>query len=229
MPSEKSQSSAGFEPMRPAANDCLSEHRIERYLQGRLEVEDMEMVEAHISLCPDCLARFEEEAEFHNIMRPAARLVEDEQEGPETAARTRRFTPWWDSVCLVLRRRWNYVAAASLMTLGLLVVAPVIREPGPPQSVALQTMRGAASPAVANPERPLILRADIEGLDSSAGLLLLPVDSSGATIATETIPAGAREASWRISSGLPMGAYWVRVVPPADPGPVLREFSLEIR
>jgi hypothetical protein len=118
--------------------------------------------------------------------------------------------------------------------LALAALAVFLLVPGGPrtdnyQTVALMEARSGAPLAAAAAESPLLLRADLRGLEAPMPVLLQVVDRDGRVVESREWNQAGLEAVWPLKTGLAAGDYWVRVSPAANPAGLLREYALKVR
>ena len=207
-----------------SSHRCLSDGEIEDYLFDRLSGVTREAVEEHLLVCRLCLKRVEEEEEYVQTVRTAARSLETEQleaafREPEDPPRK---TPTWGWP------RWGLVLSAAAALILVVWVqyrpAPVMTEAG----IALRMERSApdqAPEAVAR--QALRLVPDLASVPAGTELEWSVVNSGGQTVDRASFQAAPGNPNIKLPRGLKAGRYWVRIRKPG--GELVREYALRIR
>ena len=74
---------------RQRGSECLKEREIDDLIFGRLRGEDQERCLAHLLWCGECQERVEEEREFAQVTRDAAKLLDQQESAARGVARGR--------------------------------------------------------------------------------------------------------------------------------------------
>jgi anti-sigma factor RsiW len=200
---------------------------LERYSIGSLSGPEGEALEEHLLICPACQDQLAEiDAYVRTVQVAASRL---RSETPLSRLRTRNWS--WEffprlalayggiaAVCLMLAV-WVYLSRTSAGSSGF-----------PPVAILLQTVRGPgeAIDARAPGGRPLILRADLSGLQPQVLWELEVVDARGARVHRSAGKASESRLEVRLTTGLPAGQYWVRLYAAGSGSGPLREYGLRV-
>ena len=199
---------------------------LERYSIGALSDPQGEALEEHLLICPACQDQLAEIDTYVRTMRVAASRLRSEAQ----IGRLRTRNGFWGFL--------SQPALAYAMVAGCLILAvwvsrsrPSASSPGlPPAAVLLQAVRGPgdANDAVAPGGQPLILRADLSGLQPQALWELEVVDARGARVHRSAAAASEGKLEARLTAGLAAGRYWVRLYAPGSGSGPLREYALRV-
>jgi hypothetical protein len=203
---------------------CLSDSEIEDFLFDRLSGVTRESVEEHLLVCHLCLGRVEEEEEYVQTVRAAARRVETEQleaafHEPQDPPRMPSPRGW---------PRWGFVFGTVAV---LCTIVWVQYRPAPPLTeaeIALRMERRAPEEApLAHARQSLRLVPDLASVPAGTELEWSVVNSSGRTVDQGSFQAAPGNPNIKLPRGLAAGNYWVRIRKPA--GDLVREYALRIR
>lgn len=215
-----------------SARNCLTEEIMEDYLRGRLAESDSEQVEGHLLFCAPCQQLIEAEQEIYETLRGVARKAEEQRIAADSQARARRGPGWWEGVFALHRTRWFMAAGTVALAAAVFMVVPAVNRSGavgPYSTIILSETRSGTPAAAGAARQPIVLRADLTGLESAGPLVVQAVDITGATVESQRVDPEGNEAVWRLRTGLPAGRYWIRVASAANPSATLREYALSIR
>lgn len=200
---------------------------LERYSIGSLSGPEGEALEEHLLICPACQDQLAEIDAYVRTVRVAASRLRSET--PLSRLRTRsgfRGFFWQPglayggiaAVCLMLAV-WISLSRQSPTSSGF-----------PPVAVLLQAVRGpgGAIDARAPVGQPLILRADLSGLQPQALWELEVVDARGARVHRSAGAVSEGKLEVRLTTGLAAGQYWVRLYAPGSGSRPLREYALRV-
>jgi anti-sigma factor RsiW len=200
---------------------------LERYSMGTLSGPEGEAVEEHLLLCTACQDELSEIDAYVRTMRAAASRLRSE----EPLRRLRTQSDLW-------RFFWHpglAYGAIAVVCLILAVWVSLSRQPASssgfaPVAVLLQAIRGpgGAIDARAPGGRPLILQADLSGLQTQVLWELEVVDAQGARVHRSTGAASEGRLEVRFATGLAAGQYWVRLYAPGSGSAPLREYALQV-
>jgi hypothetical protein len=201
---------------------------LERYSIGSLSGPPGDVLEEHLLLCPACQDQLAEIDAYVRTAQVAASRLRSKT--PLSRLRTRnwswKFVPQPTlayggiaAVCLMLGL-WVYLSRTSASSSGF-----------PPVAILLQAVRGPgeAIDARAPGGRPLILRADLSGLQPQVLWELEVVDARGARMHRSAGRASEGRLEVRLTTGLADGQYWVRLYAPGSGSGPLREYALRVR
>jgi hypothetical protein len=199
----------------------VSEDRLEEYCLGRVPAAELDELENHLLICPECQDRCREADSYVKTMREAVQSLAVEQ--------PRGWTGFFAS----LRRPVPAAACAGVAALVLIWgIGPVLRNTGvaKPVAVTLESTRGGPDSLRAHaPERtPLALTLDLTGVAPLPAYEIRVVDANGAPVMQSSArPAGSRLVL-HAPARLARGTYWVRVYDRAQLRMPLREYGLEL-
>ena len=174
----------------------------EDYAFDRLSGNDAAEFEEHLLICERCQATLAKTEEYILVMKAATAAYASERSSSPIRSHG-------------LRRN---AAAAAILLLTCLTALLSWRKPSDPVVIVLDAYRGAAI-SKAPAAQPLDLKIDLKDVRPSPGYRVEVVDSTGRRVWFGGTPA-------RITSGLPKGDYWVRLL--TDSGELLREYGLVI-
>jgi hypothetical protein len=201
----------------------VSEERLEEYCLGSVPATELESVENHLLVCPQCQDRLGETEQYVRTVRQAAAAVAASQleQRRRRRAMVERF----------LRPVPMTAAAAAVAALLLLamILPPRKTRIERPVAVTLELTRGDESSSARAPARkPLALVLDLTGLAQLNSYDVQIVDAAGGTVLRSVAKADRGHALVATSSRLAQGMYWVRVYDPSAQATPLREFGLEL-
>jgi len=200
---------------------------LECYSIGTISGPQEEAIEEHLLICPACQDQLAEIDAYVRTVRVAASRLRSET--PLSRLRTRGGF-------------WGFISQPAVANGAMAAVCLILavwvsrsRPPAspfdpPPVAVLLQTVRGPgeAIDARAPGGRPLILRADLSGLQPLALWELEVVDARGARVHRSAGAASEGKLEVRLTTGLAAGQYWVRLYAPGSEGGPLREYALRV-
>lgn len=216
---------------RRSNTSCLTDQEVEEFIFNRLSGVTREVIEEHLLVCGKCLSRVEEEEEYIQSAKVAAREMESEDferafsgEGNEGGWRGwwKRVMPWFGPG----RQRIWALALASVAIAGSGILFHYNAGREGPQDVELTLVRGASLASEAKAEAPLRLVMGVEDLGGGSYRLEM-ANSLGGVVATGVGQASGGRLEWKLGKGFRAGHYWVRVK--ASQGELLREFGLNLR
>jgi anti-sigma factor RsiW len=200
---------------------------LERYSIGTLSGPEGEALEEHLLLCPTCQDELAEIDTYVRTVRAAASRLKSDS----LLNRPRSRSGLW----AFFRQPGLAYGAIAAVCLMLAVWVSLSRKPAsssgfPPVAVLLQAIRGpgGAIDARAPGGRPLILRADLSGLQAQALWELEVVDARGARVHRSAGTASEGRLEVRLATGLAAGQYWVRLYAPGSGSGPLREYALRV-
>lgn len=214
--------------MQKIVGEHPSDEMLERYLLRQSDEVELEAVENHILMCPDCVTRLEEAESFITTFKAACgEMTIIRRQRSKAASMAEHVVSWLTP----LRLSWT---AGLAVILAALIVAPAqfaLRRPVAPAQVTLSAWRGAESVSVPA-KRPLTLH-------------LNSIDLPDGTVAVQLVDALGREVSHssasinqeKVAVSLPAlqtpGAYFLRLYSVADTKSgerdLLREFAFQAR
>ncbi len=206
-----------------AGFEHATEDMLEAYSLGTLSAQDVEVLEEHLLICPQCQDRLTEIDEYVRHIRVAAAKLRSE--GASKRAEVHRpfsgLAAWPGPI---------WAAAAVCCVIALIWVVSARRVPQPPAAVTLQAVRGMrdASAADAPEGQPIKLEADLTGLNIEGLLQLELVDAGGTPVQRADVKPQAGRVSVLLESGLNRGRYWVRLYGAAPARELLREYALRV-
>jgi hypothetical protein len=216
---------------RRAAHKCLTEKEIEDFLFNRLSGVTREVVEEHLLVCQNCLDRTEQEEAYIAAARSAAGEILDEEFERALVEVGIPRESWLARLKRIFTvRSFQWAAAGAAILFVAVILVP--REPGAMNAaeVALHQERGSAVAMAEAPEtRPLTLNVDVSELPDAPVYRLELVDGSGKLVQAADVAPAAGKLKWKTGTGLPAGAYWVRLRDPAEPQTLVREFGLRVQ
>lgn len=200
---------------------------LERYSMGTLSGPQGEVLEEHLLICPSCQDQITEIDAYVRTVRVAASRLRSEPPLSRLRPRSGFWGFFWQpglayaamaAVCLMLVV-WVSLSRPSASSSGF-----------PPVAVLLQAVRGPGGTidARAPGGQPLILRADLSGLQPLAVGELEVVDARGARVHRSAGAASEGKLEVRLTTGLPAGQYWVRLYAPGSGSGPLREYALRV-
>lgn len=192
--------------------------QLEVYCLDSLSEPALSELEEHLLVCLPCQARVEEMDVYTRAMRGAALAVRS------SAAKPGFWSSWWRP-----QFAWAAGLAAVILAVAVGLEAPnaLLRHPGAPYSIALETTRGDAASNRAPHGRPLILNLDVTQLAGFPHYLLQIVNSSGAAVWNAQVrPDSGGKITQATKRDLASGVYYVRIYSPSKA--LLREFALQI-
>ncbi len=200
---------------------------LERYSIGSLSGPEGEALEEHLLICPACQDQLAEIDAYVRTVRVAASRLRSETPLSRLRTRSGFWGFFWQPglayggiavVCLMLAV-WISLSRQSPTSSGF-----------PPVAVLLQAVRGpgGAIDARAPVGQPLILRADLSGLQPQALWELEVVDARGARVHRSAGAASEGKLEVRLTTGLAAGQYWVRLYAPGSGSGPLREYALRV-
>ena len=200
---------------------------LERYSMGTLVGPEAEALEEHLLICPTCQDELAEIDAYVRTVRAAASRLRSEQPHSRRRTRSRFWGFFWQPGLA-----YGAIAAVCLM---LAVWVSLTRQSPssssfPPVAVLLQAVRGpgGAIDARAPGGRPLILRADLSGLQPQTVWELEVVDARGARVHRSAGAASEGSLEVKLTAGLAAGQYWVRLYAPGSGSGPLREYALRV-
>jgi hypothetical protein len=200
---------------------------LERYSIGTLSGPQEEALEEHLLICPACQDQLAEIDAYVRTVRVATSRLRSET--PLSRLRTR--SGFWG---FFLQPGLAY-GAIAVLCLSLAVWVSLSRPSAgsagfPPVAVLLQAVRGpgGAIDASAPSGHPLLLQADLSGLQPQALWELEVVDARGARVHRSAGKASESRLEVRLTTGLPAGQYWVRLYAPGSGSEPLREYALRV-
>jgi hypothetical protein len=200
---------------------------LERYSIGTLSGPPGEALEEHLLICPACQDQLAEiDAYVRTVQVAASRL---RSKTPLSRLRTRNWSwEFFPQPALA----YGGIAAVCLMLTVWLYLSRTSASPSafPPVAILLQAVRGPgeAIDARAPGGRPLILRADLSGLQPQVLWELEVVDARGARVHRSAGTAAEGRLEVRLTTGLADGQYWVRLYAPGSGSEPLREYALRV-
>jgi hypothetical protein len=206
------------------SSEHASDDRLEEYCLGMVPAGELDELDDHLLVCPQCLERLRETELYVGTMRQAVTAAARE------APARRGAVPEWLRTLL----RPAPVAAFCGVTALVLVwgIAPSMRgrRMAEPLAITLESTRGGESLRANAPERtPLALTLDLTGVPPLAAYNVRIVDANGAPV----FDAATRPAGGRLLVSAPprlvRGTYWVRLYDRGAPPALLREYGLELR
>lgn len=184
--------------------------QLEGYSMGTVSEGEASRIEEHLLTCEECRQQLDEADAFVFSMRGAGMQARAEQGQKRQSWVFPRFAP--------------ILAAALAVPIVVLTWRSVEKRAAPPVAVTLAATRGAAG-TQAPAGRPLLLKADLEGLPSLPAYHLEMVDHVGRPVWQSTLDATIVR-NGATASPAPPGIYFVRVSTPA--GVLLREYALSL-
>jgi hypothetical protein len=198
---------------------------LERYSIGALSGPSGETLEEHLLICPACQDQLTEIDAYVRTVRVAASRLRSS----ETLLRRLRGLSglFWQP-----RLAYAAVAAVCLMLAVWVSLSRPSASPSgfAPVAVLLQTVRGPGGTVdVRAPGgQPLILRADLSGLQPLAVGELEVVDARGVRVQRSAGAASEGKLEVQLTTGLAAGQYWVRLYAPGSGSGPLREYALRV-
>lgn len=205
---------------------------MEAYLCGRLDELDSEQVQGHLLFCEPCNQLMEAEQEVYETLRGVARKAEAQRIATDTQARAHSRPSWWQGIFAAHRTRWATAAGSLALAAAVFMIVPTANRNetfGPYTTIVLTETRSGGPSSSGLAKRPIILRADLAGLDASGPMVMQAVDETGSIVEAQRVPLEGPEAVWSLRTGLPAGQYWIRVAPAGNPSATLREYALSVR
>ncbi len=211
-----------------ASLEHAQDEDLERYSIGTLSGPPAEALEEHLLICPACRDQLAEIDAYVRTVRIAASRLRSETPLSRLRARS-GFWGFFSQTALA----YGAIAATCLMlAVWVSLSGPSASSSAfPPVTILLQTDRGpgGAADARAPTGRPLILRADVSGLQPQTLWELEVVDARGARVHRSAGSASEGRLEVRLTTGLAAGHYWVRLYAPGSgSGPLLREYALQV-
>jgi hypothetical protein len=205
------------------SGEHASEDRLEEYCLGTVPAEELENVESHLLICPDCRRRLSEAENYVKTVRQAAAEVE--------ARRLARRKRWLD----IFKRCFRPIPLAAAAGVGALALlwgfgAPWGgAQPDQPIAMTLVLTRGGQATRPHVPAgRPLLLTLDLDGLTAPVSCRLVIVDANGDPVYESTARPEAGRVVLAVPVRLAPGTHWIRVYNQASPATALREFGLDL-
>lgn len=210
-----------------ASLEHAQEEDLERYSIGTLSGPQGEALEEHLLICPACQDRLAEVDAYVRAVRVAATRLRSET--PLGAPRTRRG--YWGFFSQPALAVGATAAACLILAVWVSRSRPSPSSSGlPPVTILLQTVRGpsGAIDSRAPRGRPLILRADLSGLQPQAVWELEVADARGVRVQRSSGTAFEGRLEAQLTTGLTAGQYWVRLYAPGSGSGPLREYALRV-
>ena len=210
--------------------ECLKDRQIDDLIFGRLPRDDEQRCLAHLLWCGECQKRVEEEREFAQATRSAAKSLEQERlaarDGGAAGGWRQRLAEWFGAP---FATRWAVVAASACALLVLGITIPWREAGAGGTEVELHSERGVATPATV--ERAagghLRLRIDVSDVAPSSNYSAVLVDAIGHVVEKRTVAAAGGSVSFPVERKLEPARYWIRLSAPD--GQLLREYALLVR
>lgn len=221
---------------RVPGTSCLNESEIEDLARGKLTQENEQRCLAHLLWCEPCQVNVNEEVEFAQAIRTAARVVEEQLTADAPQARQTswirvsygRFRDWTrDLSGARFPTRWTAVGLSACALIVMAVLVPLRRVSD--DVVVLRSERGSAVAAIAESDTGanLRLRIDVSDVVPYPAYKVAVIDSVGQTIETSDVSPTVGNASVTLRHRLAPGRYWIRLSAPD--GHLLREYALRVR
>ena len=211
--------------MRAVFDKHLDEESLELYCLGKLSAQQIDEVEDHLLICPQCRSRLEETEEFLITFRKAVQELDAEATQPSWLQRLLEKLGGY--VTAPLPVRVGAVAAAAALLAVILI--PRSEQPATPVMVTLEAVRSASIGQPTVPAAvPLQLRLDTKGLPAEASYLVQIVDHEGSLVWQGTVSMVDAYLQVEFADGLPAGTYWVRLYRHRLPEQLLREYRLQV-
>jgi hypothetical protein len=207
------------------SREHASDDRLEEYCLGRVPAGELDDLDDHLLVCPQCLERLRETEIYVGTMRQAVTAAARE------APARRGAVPRWFATLLRPAPAAAFCGVAALVLVWGIAPSMRGRRMAEPVAITLEATRGGGESLRANaPERtPLALTLDLTGVPPLAAYNVRIVDANGAPVFdASTQPAGGR---LMVSAPprLVRGTYWVRLYDRDAPPALLREYGLELR
>ncbi len=210
--------------------ECLKERQIDDLIFGRLPRDDAQRCLAHLLCCGQCQNRVEEEREFAQATRSAAKSLEQNRlvahnEGA-AGGWWQRLAEWFGSPFAI---RWAVVAASACALLVLGIYIPWREAGAGGTEVVLHSERGVATPATVEGAAGghLRLRIDVSDVAPASNYSATLVDARGDVLEKKTLAAAGGSVSFVVERDLAPARYWIRLSTPD--GQLLREYALLVR
>jgi len=210
--------------------ECLKDRKIDDLIFGRLPRDDEQRCLAHLLWCGECQERVEEEREFAQATRSAAKALEQERlaarDGGAAGGWRQRLAEWFGAP---FAARWAVVAASACALLALGIYIPWREAGAGGTEVVLHSERGVATPATVEGAAGgyLRLRIDVSDVAPSGNYSAALVDATGQVLEKKTVAAAGGSVSFLVERDLAPARYWIRLST-AD-GELLREYALLVR
>jgi hypothetical protein len=200
---------------------------LECYSIGTISGPQEEAIEEHLLICPTCQDQLADIDAYVRTMRVAASRLRLET----PLSRLRARGGFWGFISQPAVANGAIAAVCLILAFWVSRSRPAAGpfDP-PPVAVLLQAVRGPgeAIDARAPGGRPLILRADLSGLQPLALWELEVVDAGGARVHRSAGAASEGSLEVRLPTGLAAGQYWVRLHAAGSEGGPLREYALRV-
>ncbi len=208
-----------------------SEEILERYALGRVGASDMEPIEEHLLVCPQCQERLSEADQYILAMQDAARLLLN---GRSRAVPEPSSSLWGKrKPALHWGMRWLWPAGAvAFAALALSLAVPKqLSQAGIPEEVALAVSRGAAQELLTHVAagRPLRLDIDLTEIPPASSYRLDLVNDDGQFVWSGTGVGVRNQLHFAPSRLLLSGKYWARLYAVSDSPVLVREYGMEAR
>ncbi len=208
-----------------------SEEILERYALGRVGALEIEPIEEHLLVCPQCQERLSEADQYVLAMRDAARVLLSEQ--PQASPAT-SFSLWGKRKLPRERGvRWLWPAGAvAFAALALSVMIPQqAMKHDAPQDVALAVSRGATHDLLTQVAagHPLRLNIDLTEIPPAPSYRLDLVNDDGQVEWSGTGVGVRNRLHFALSHVLSAGKYWARLYAGSDTPVLVREYGMEAR
>ncbi len=191
----------------PLATAHLSEEILEEYRFRRLSEREIEALEEHLLICPQCCEALKKIDEFASAVRMYAARA------PASAGRM----TWARGVGM------GSVIAAAALGLTVATIRPATHSVSATRVVQLVTFRGGDGQAAIPARADALVSLDLIDLTPDAVYRVEIVDAQGQRTWTGQSQASGGQLKIHLSSGLRPGAYWIRLYSTDE---LVREFGL---
>jgi hypothetical protein len=190
------------------------ESDIELFCRARLAEPELRSFEEHLLVCNQCQDAVTDMDRWIRGLPNALKKVNWE------------YRPFWDR--LVSNRKIVWTAAAFGSLAFVMLLPDLVPRPNlPAQDVKLTATRGSET-SIAQADRPIDLKLDINGMEDSSVWNVQIVDAAGTQVQQMRKEPANGKVECRVN-GLRRGQYWVRLYPAKDAANLGREFSLTVR
>ncbi len=208
-----------------------SEEILERYALGRVGASDLEPIEEHLLVCPQCQERLSEADQYVLAMRDAARLLLNEQPRAVPETSSSRWGKRKPAIHWGMRLLWPAGAIAFAGLALSLAVPKQLSQAGTPEEVALAVSRGAAQELLTTVAagRPLRLDIDLTEIPPASSYRLDLVNDEGQLAWSGTGIGVRNQLHFAPSQMLLSGKYWARLYAVSGSPVLVREYGMEAR
>ncbi len=208
-----------------------SEEILERYALSRVGASDLEPIEEHLLVCPQCQERLSEADHYVVAMRDAARLLLNEQPKAAPVASSSLWGKRKPSLHWGMRWLWPAGAFAVAALALSLAVPKQLSQGGTPEDVALAVSRGAAQDLLTTVAagRPLRLDIDLTEIPAASSYRLDLVNDEGQLVWSGAGVGVRNQLHFAPSRLLLSGKYWARLYAVSGSPVLVREYGMEAR